>query len=55
MGLKPALHELACGLPRRINRLADLALLIGYAEECRTIDAAQLASVNDKLVTVAPE
>ena len=28
-----ALHELSHGLPRQINRLCDLALLVGYAEE----------------------
>lgn len=28
-----ALHRLADGLPRRLNRLADLALLIAYAQE----------------------
>ena len=50
-----ALHELACGVPRRINRLADLALLIGYAEQCRTIDAARLESVSHELVAVVPE
>ena len=29
------IHQLADGTPRRINRLADLALLIGFAEEHR--------------------
>ncbi len=27
------LHQLARGNPRRINRLCDLALLVGFAEE----------------------
>jgi general secretion pathway protein A len=50
-----SLHELTHGIPRRINRLADLALLIGYAEECRTIDAERIESVSQELVVVAPE
>ena len=29
----PTLHALTHGIPRQINRLCDLALLIGYAEE----------------------
>lgn len=49
------LHQLTHGVPRRINRLCDLVLLIGYAEERRTIDAAQLEAVNQELVSVVPE
>ncbi len=33
------LHRSAAGLPRRLNRLADLALLITYAEDSRQCDA----------------
>lgn len=50
-----ALHQLTHGVPRRINRLCDLALLIGYAGEQSNISAAQLESVADELVAVAPE
>ncbi len=49
------LHELTHGIARRINRLADLALLIGYAEGQQEITAGQLESVCQELVTVAPE
>jgi len=49
------LHQLSHGVPRRINRLCDLALLIGYAEECRTIDASRLEAVSRELVAVVPE
>jgi general secretion pathway protein A len=49
------LHLLTHGLPRRINRLADLALLIGYAEGRPTITAEQLEGVAQELVAVAPE
>ena len=49
------LHELTCGIARRINRLCDLALLIGYAEERKTLTAAHFESVCQELVTIAPE
>jgi type II secretory pathway predicted ATPase ExeA len=49
------LHELSHGLARQINRLCDLALLVGYAEERDTIGAEQLEAVAQELVTVAPE
>jgi type II secretory pathway predicted ATPase ExeA len=51
----PTLQELTLGLPRRINRLCDLALLIGYAEEQKTLGADHFESVCRELVTVAPE
>jgi general secretion pathway protein A len=49
------LHELTQGIPRRINRLCDLALLIGYAEQRASISSEQLEAVCEELVTVAPE
>ncbi len=49
------LRELTHGLPRQINRLCDLALLVGYAEERLMIGAEQLEVVAEELVTVAPE
>ncbi len=50
-----ALHRLTHGVARQINRLCDLALLIGFAEERRTIDAAQLEAVCQELVAVVPD
>jgi len=49
------LHHLTGGNPRRINRLCDLALLVGYAEEQVRINAPQIEAVCQELVTVAPE
>jgi general secretion pathway protein A len=49
------LHRLTHGVARQINRLCDLALLIGFAEERRTIDTGQLEAVCHELVAVAPE
>lgn len=50
-----ALHQLTHGVPRRINRLCDLALLIGYAEGLRRLTADHLEAVQDELVTVAAD
>lgn len=47
-----AVHELSRGVPRRINRLCDLALLIGYAESNSSIQAAQIEAVCEEMVTV---
>jgi general secretion pathway protein A len=51
----PTLHRLTHGVARQINRLSDLALLIGYADQRKTISAAHLEAVSQELVTVAPE
>ncbi|MCO6456299.1 MAG: AAA family ATPase [Pirellulaceae bacterium] len=50
-----AIHRLAYGIPRRINRLCDLALLVGFAEERTVIDAAQIAAVAEDLVAVSAD
>lgn len=48
-----ALHMRAAGMPRRINRLGDLALMVGYAEDLEIIDSAQIEAVHQELVAVA--
>ena len=49
------IHALSHGIPRRINRLCDLALLVCFAEERTTISPDQIESVSEELVAVAPE
>lgn len=44
-----ALHELSQGAPRRINRLADLALFVGFAEQRSTICAQNIEAVAAEL------
>ncbi|MFM7074138.1 MAG: ExeA family protein [Planctomycetota bacterium] len=44
------LHDASQGVPRRINRLADLALLVGFAEELDMISARHVESVADELL-----
>ena len=44
-----AIHELSQGLPRRINRLCDFALLVGYAEDLGLIHAEHIEGVHAEL------
>ena len=43
------LHTLSAGLPRRLNQLAELALLAGAAEQAKAIDAATVDAVFEEL------
>jgi len=45
-----AIQELTHGIPRRINRLCDLALLVGYGEELRTIAGQHIESIHQELI-----
>ena len=54
-GALEAVHRLSHGTPRRINRLCDLALLIGFAEERDMIGCQQIEAVSEELVAVAPD
>jgi general secretion pathway protein A len=44
------IFELTHGIPRRINRLCDLALLVGYGEELPTLSAEHLESIHEELI-----
>lgn len=46
-------HFLAEGSPRKLNRLCDLALLVGFANQQAQVEAGDLENVNRELVTVA--
>ena len=46
-----AVHHHSLGVPRRINRLCDLALLVGFAEEATTIEAPQIDAISEELLT----
>lgn len=50
-----AVHFLAHGIPRQINRLCDLAMLVGFAEEHAEITPEAIEAVSNELVTVVPE
>ena len=49
------LHEQSRGIPRRINRLCDLALLIGFADEQPAIGAEQIDAVGRELTVATAE
>ena len=50
-----ALHYLSRGLARQINRLADLALLVGFADRLPRLGAQQIEAVSEELVAVGGE
>ncbi len=55
---REALHsvfELSGGVPRRINRICDLALLVGYADESESISSEQVEAVSEELTTAVPD
>jgi general secretion pathway protein A len=45
--------ELSGGVPRQINRLADLALLVGYADGRQQVTASDVTNVSQELAAVA--
>jgi general secretion pathway protein A len=50
-----ALHYLSQGMPRQINRLGDLALVVGYADRLPQLTARQIEAVSEELVTIAAD
>ena len=50
-----AIHYHAHGIPRQIDRLCDLALVVGFADGLPEIAAEQIEAVNHELISVAPE
>ena len=51
-GALEAIHYLGHGIPRQINRLADLALLVGFADRLPQLTAEQIEAVSEELVAV---
>jgi general secretion pathway protein A len=49
-----AIHQRADGVPRKINRLADMALLTGFAEERPTVEADSIQAIADELESIGP-
>lgn len=48
-----AIYELTHGIPRRVNRLCDLALLVGYGEELRSLEGPHIESIHQELIGAA--
>lgn len=45
-----SIFELSGGVPRKINRLCDMALLVGYADELRALTCDEVEAVGEELV-----
>jgi len=45
--------ELSQGIPRRINQLCDLALLVGFVDELREIQSVEIEAAAEELLSVA--
>lgn len=45
-----AIYQFSGGIPRRINRLCDLALLVGYGEELPVLSAGHIESIQQELI-----
>ena len=43
------IHDLSGGVPRRINRIADLSLLVGYADGLTALTGNEVATVADEI------
>jgi type II secretory pathway predicted ATPase ExeA len=54
-GALEAIHQESLGIPRRINRLCDLALLVGFAEELTSIGRDQIAAISEELTGATAE
>ena len=54
-GALEAIHQETLGIPRRINRLCDLALLVGFAEELPSIGPDQIAAISEELTGATAE
>ena len=48
-----SIHHLSRGLPRRINRLCDFALLVGYADQLERISPTEIEAVAAELCPIA--
>ena len=47
------LFEVTGGIPRRVNRLADMALLVGYAEQLAQITETEINAISHELMPAA--
>jgi len=48
------IHDFTHGIPRGINRLCDLALLVGYGEELKTLGRSQIEAISEELIGATP-
>jgi hypothetical protein len=48
------IHDLCAGIARRINRLCDLCLLVGYSKNCELITEGLVWTAQRELSVLAP-
>lgn len=48
------IHDLSGGVPRRINRLCDMGLLIGFAHDSSQVDATQISAAQSEIHVLQP-
>ncbi|WP_437187723.1 ExeA family protein [Planctomicrobium sp. SH668] len=48
-----SLWELTQGVPRRINQLCDLSLLVGFVDELKSIHRVEIEAAAEELISVA--
>ncbi len=48
-----AVWEISQGIPRRVNQICDLALLVAYVDQQRTIAAVDVEAAAEELISVA--
>jgi type II secretory pathway predicted ATPase ExeA len=49
------LHYLGHGTPRQINRLADLALVVGFADRLPQLTSREIEAISEELIAVPAE
>ena len=49
-----SIWELSQGIPRRINQVCDLALLVGYVDQLREITPVEIKAAAEELICVQP-
>ena len=47
------LWELSAGIPRRVNQLCDLALLVGFADQLQTLGPLEIRTASEEILSVA--
>ena len=50
-----AMHYLSHGIPRQINRLGDLSLLVGFADRLPRLTAHEVETVSEELVSIGSD
>ena len=50
-----SIYELSGGNPRRVNRMCDMALLVGFADQLSRINVQEIEAVAEEVYSVVPD